>query len=141
MDGHYDLSFIVIRHDCHGILAFTLGRFNFHGRETVLAHVVGRGLHVDPPNIEREIKGVEEEFTGHERAELHCPLVNIHSGVRAPIAFGNIPTGPLIVLTPFAIFVVSLLFSPRRSIITRVFSRRRARAMLKHELLMERTVQ
>ncbi|KAB1641371.1 metal ABC transporter permease [Gulosibacter chungangensis] len=60
-------------------------------------------------------------------------------GAYLSIAFGNIPTGPLIVLTLFAIFVVSLLFSPRRSIITRVLSRRRARATLKQELLLERT--
>ncbi|MGO1809722.1 MAG: metal ABC transporter permease [Canibacter sp.] len=60
-------------------------------------------------------------------------------GAYLSIAFGNIPTGPLIVLTLFTIFVVSLLFSPRRSIITRVLSRRRARTMLKQELLLERT--
>lgn len=59
-------------------------------------------------------------------------------GAYLSITFGNIPTGPLIVLTLFGIFVISLLLSPRRSIITRVIARRRARAALKHELIQER---
>ena len=58
------------------------------------------------------------------------------SGVGAYLSIvgGKIPTGPLIVLTLFAIFVVSLLLSPRRSVITRIIGRTRARAALKREL-------
>ncbi|WP_028850186.1 metal ABC transporter permease [Thermocrispum municipale] len=58
------------------------------------------------------------------------------SGVGAylSIVLGNVPTGPLIVLTLFALFLVSLLASPRRSIVTAVLTRRRARAALKREL-------
>lgn len=58
------------------------------------------------------------------------------SGVGAYLSIvgGKIPTGPLIVLTLFAIFVVSLLLSPRRSVITRIVGRTRARAALKREL-------
>lgn len=59
------------------------------------------------------------------------------SGVGAylSIALGSVPTGPLIVLTLFAIFLFSLLASPRRSIVTRALARRRARAALTRELL------
>lgn len=67
----------------------------------------------------------------------------VGSGIGAylSIALGNIPTGPLIVLTLFAIFMVSLLFSPRRSIITRALARSRARAALKQELVSEGAAQ
>lgn len=58
-------------------------------------------------------------------------------GAYLSIVLGKVPTGPLIVLTLFAIFLVSLLFSPRRSIITRAVSRARARATLRRELLRE----
>lgn len=63
----------------------------------------------------------------------------VGSGVGAHLSIigGKIPTGPLIVLTLFAIFVISLLLSPRRSVITRVIGRTRARAALKRELLAE----
>ncbi|MFX0595285.1 metal ABC transporter permease [Melissospora conviva] len=63
----------------------------------------------------------------------------IGSGIGAylSIVLGGIPTGPLIVLTLFSIFVVSLLAAPRRSIITRVVARRRARTALKRELILE----
>lgn len=63
----------------------------------------------------------------------------VGSGVGAYLSIigGKIPTGPLIVLTLFAIFVISLLLSPRRSVITRVIGRTRARAALKRELLAE----
>lgn len=53
------------------------------------------------------------------------------------VASGGVPTGPLIVLSLFAIFVLSLVFSPRRSIVMRAVSRVRARAALKRELLAE----
>jgi len=58
------------------------------------------------------------------------------SGVGAylSITWGPVPTGPLIVLTLFAVFVVSLVFSPRRSIVTRALGRRRALAALREEL-------
>ncbi|MBO1900663.1 metal ABC transporter permease [Leucobacter weissii] len=56
-------------------------------------------------------------------------------GAYLSIALGRVPTGPLIVLTLFAIFLVSLLCSPRRSIITRLVSRSRARAALRRELI------
>lgn len=61
------------------------------------------------------------------------------SGVGAylSIVLGKVPTGPLIVLTLFAILLVSLLFSPRRSILTRAVARARARAALRRELTAE----
>ncbi len=55
-------------------------------------------------------------------------------GAYLSIVLGKIPTGPLIVLTMFGIFLFSLLFSPRRSIITRSMKRARARSELKREL-------
>lgn len=63
----------------------------------------------------------------------------IGSGIGAylSIVLGNVPTGPLIVLTLFAILLLSLLCSPRRSVITRAISRARARAAVKRELLAE----
>lgn len=63
----------------------------------------------------------------------------VGSGVGAylSIALGRVPTGPLIVLTLFAIFVVSLLVSPRRSLVVRAVTRARARAALRRELLGE----
>ena len=65
----------------------------------------------------------------------------IGSGVGAylSIAVGNIPTGPVIVLTLFVIFLVSLLASPRRSVITTTLRRARARESLRRELLTETT--
>ena len=70
---------------------------------------------------------------------LSAVIGGIGSGVGAylSIVLGKVPTGPLIVLTLFAIFLVSLLFALRRSIITRAVSRARARAHLKRELLHE----
>lgn len=58
-------------------------------------------------------------------------------GAYLSIVLGKVPTGPLIVLTLFAIFLFSLLFSPRRSIITRIVTRARARSALKRELVLE----
>lgn len=60
----------------------------------------------------------------------------VGSGVGAylSIAWGNVPTGPLIVLTLFALFVLSLLFSPRRSIVMTSVTRLRARKQLQHQL-------
>lgn len=70
---------------------------------------------------------------------LSAALGALGSGIGAylSIMLGKVPTGPLIVLTLFAIFVFSLLFSPRRSIITGVLARSRARAALRRELLAE----
>ena len=62
-------------------------------------------------------------------------------GAYLSIVLGKIPTGPLIVLTLFAVFVVSLLFAPHRSLITRAFVRARVRSTLKHDLLNERGAQ
>lgn len=56
-------------------------------------------------------------------------------GAYASIALGRVPTGPMIVLTLFAIFVVSLLVSPRRSIVARAIRRSRARRALRRELM------
>ena len=55
-------------------------------------------------------------------------------GAYLSIAIGRVPTGPLIVLVLFAIFVVSILFSPRRSIIMRSLAQARARRALAREL-------
>ncbi|UFU06477.1 metal ABC transporter permease [Ruania halotolerans] len=58
-------------------------------------------------------------------------------GAYLSIALGNVPTGPLIVLTLFAIFLVSILVAPRRSVLMRSLAQRRARAALRRELLTE----
>ena len=55
-------------------------------------------------------------------------------GAYLSIAWGAIPTGPLIVLTLFTIFVISLVCSPRRSIIATAVHRVRARRQLKAHL-------
>ena len=70
---------------------------------------------------------------------LSAVIGGVGSGVGAylSIVLGKVPTGPLIVLTLFTIFLFSLLFAPRRSIITRAVSRARARASLKQELIEE----
>lgn len=58
-------------------------------------------------------------------------------GAYASIALGRVPTGPLIVLTLFAVFLVSVLFAPRRSIVTRAVERARGRRRLKRALEAE----
>lgn len=60
----------------------------------------------------------------------------VGSGIGAylSIAVTNVPTGPLIVLTLFAIFVVSLVLSPRRSIVIAALTRLRARKALQREV-------
>ncbi|QRV02311.1 metal ABC transporter permease [Arcanobacterium phocisimile] len=64
----------------------------------------------------------------------------IGSGIGAYLAvsLGKVPTGPMIVIVLFVIFVISLVFSPRRSLIMQAWARRRAREELKQQLL-ERT--
>lgn len=59
----------------------------------------------------------------------------VGSGIGAylSIAFGNIPTGPVIVLTLFSIFVVSIVCSPRRSTIAASLAMWRARQQLKRQ--------
>lgn len=55
-------------------------------------------------------------------------------GSYASIALGNVPTGPMIAITLFAIFVVSLLLSPKRSVISRAVHRSQARKDIISEL-------
>lgn len=59
----------------------------------------------------------------------------VGSGVGAyfSIVLGNVPTGPLIVLTLFAIFLVSVFFAPGRSISSRLMARSRARREFRRE--------
>lgn len=73
---------------------------------------------------------------------LSAAIGAVGSGLGAylSVALGSIPTGPLIVLTLFAIFVFSLVFSPRRSIVMRAIGRSRARAELKRDLDREAAV-
>lgn len=52
-------------------------------------------------------------------------------GTYLSIAFGPLPTGPVIAVTLFAIFLFSLLAAPERSLIVRAVRRRRAIAELK----------
>lgn len=63
----------------------------------------------------------------------------VGSGVGAylSVSIGNVPTGPVIVLTLFVIFLVSLLLAPHRSIIATVLRNARAREALRQELLSE----
>ncbi|MDZ8173071.1 metal ABC transporter permease [Microbacterium xanthum] len=73
---------------------------------------------------------------------LSAAIGAVGSGLGAylSVALGSIPTGPLIVLTLFAIFVFSLVFSPRRSVVMRAIGRSRARAELKRDLDREAAV-
>lgn len=59
----------------------------------------------------------------------------VGSGVGAylSIVLGKVPTGPLIVLTLFAIFVVSVLFAPGRSMVARLAVQGRARREFRRE--------
>lgn len=59
------------------------------------------------------------------------------AGAYLSIQWGDVPTGPLIVLTLFAMLVISLLCAPHRSLVGRGIARRRARAALRRELLAE----
>lgn len=58
-------------------------------------------------------------------------------GAYLSIAIGDVPTGPVIVLVLFAVFVVSLLCSPQRSVVAAAMRRVRARRRLRAELLAE----
>lgn len=59
-------------------------------------------------------------------------------GAYLSIAVADVPTGPLIVLTQFAVLVVSLLCAPGRSLITRAWGRSRQRRQLRRDLDAER---
>lgn len=67
---------------------------------------------------------------------LSAAFGGIGSGLGAyiSISLGNVPTGPVICLVLFAIFLVSLLASPNRSIIVTALRRVRARKALLQEL-------
>lgn len=67
---------------------------------------------------------------------LSSLIGGIASGMGAylSINLGKVPTGPLIVLTLFAIFVFSLIFAPHRSIITTIRARQKARTGLLSDL-------
>ena len=56
------------------------------------------------------------------------------AGSYLSIALGNVPTGPVIVLVLFAMFLVSFIFAPKRSVIARARSQRRATAALRARL-------
>ena len=58
-------------------------------------------------------------------------------GAYLSISMGNVPTGPVICLVLFAIFIVSLLAAPKRSIIVTALRRRQARQNLKSRLAAE----
>lgn len=55
-------------------------------------------------------------------------------GAYISIAIGRVPTGPLITIILFTIFVFSLLFSPKRSIIAKAMLRSKARKKLVRDL-------
>lgn len=59
-------------------------------------------------------------------------------GAYLSIAVGDVPTGPLIVLTLFAVLVLSLLLAPGRSLITRAWGRAHHRRLLRRQLGAER---
>ena len=61
-----------------------LGRLDAHRRVPEVGEVVGRGAHVELADVAGEGERVEQELTGHERAELVRPLVEVHPGVQAP---------------------------------------------------------
>ncbi|MEM1302007.1 MAG: metal ABC transporter permease [Pseudomonadota bacterium] len=56
-------------------------------------------------------------------------------GAYLSISFGNVPTGPVIVLALFAIFIVSLLAAPKRSLLITALRRVRTRQALRREYM------
>ncbi|MGO1182796.1 MAG: metal ABC transporter permease [Micrococcaceae bacterium] len=58
-------------------------------------------------------------------------------GAYLSIVIGDVPTGPVIVLVLFALFVVSMLCSPQRSVVAAALRRVRTRRRLRAELLAE----
>lgn len=55
-------------------------------------------------------------------------------GAWSSVRAGSVPTGPVIVLVLFGVLLVSLVCSPRRSVLVRALRRARARARLRREL-------
>jgi len=70
---------------------------------------------------------------------LSAVFGGVGSGVGAylSITMGNVPTGPVIVLVLFGIFLVSLLMSPKRSVVVTALRRVRVRQALKRDILAE----
>ncbi|MEM8553520.1 MAG: metal ABC transporter permease [Pseudomonadota bacterium] len=62
-------------------------------------------------------------------------------GAYLSISMGNVPTGPVICLVLFAIFLVSLIASPKRSILVTALRRVQARRALVQELKTEESMQ
>ncbi|MEL6597509.1 MAG: metal ABC transporter permease [Pseudomonadota bacterium] len=58
-------------------------------------------------------------------------------GAYISVSLGSVPTGPVIVLTLFLIFLISLFAAPRRSIIATALRQARARETLRRELRSE----
>ena len=56
-------------------------------------------------------------------------------GAYLSISMGNVPTGPVIVLVLFAMFLVSLIASPKRSLVITALRRVRARQALRRDLM------
>lgn len=71
---------------------------------------------------------------------LSAAIGGIGSGLGAylSISMGNVPTGPVIVLILFVIFLVSLLASPKRSIIVTALRRAKAREALRKSLMAKK---
>lgn len=89
---------------------------------------------VTPPAAARQWTGTLPGMVA-----LSGAIGGIGSGVGAylSIALGDVPSGPVIVLTLFTIFLISLFASPRRSVITTALRHARAREALRRELLVE----
>lgn len=56
------------------------------------------------------------------------------TGAYLSIALGKVPTGPLIAITLFVVFLLSLMLAPGRSVVARAVNRTRARARLLREV-------
>lgn len=67
---------------------------------------------------------------------LSAAIGAVGSGLGAylSVALGDVPTGPVVVITLFAIFVISLLCAPRRSVVMRAIRRTRIRKTLRARL-------
>ena len=58
-------------------------RLDRYGGVAELAEVVGRGLHVEHPDLAREVEGVADQLARNQRRQLERPLVDVHAGVQA----------------------------------------------------------
>ena len=63
-----------------------LGRLDRHGVVAQVAQVVGRGLHVEHPDLAGQVERVGDELARHERRQLEGPLVDVH-----PTIAGTLP--------------------------------------------------